>query len=224
VKDDEGRRYFILDLSTNRVNDETYFNDLYDCFNDKVGEAFFNHVYKRNTNKFNPQKFPLTKSKMDSYVKRLDSVYKFIKECYVLEHRSIKIKCSDLFMEYTLYGGDTTKYGREDFHKKMAEAGIIKHKISNWFYVIDHKKLVEIAKKRHWIHELDEFDENEEEEELIETKPKINIIQIDNKETKDIIEEKEEAPTSVVNITIKKEEKKKTKKSKTKRIIESDEE
>ena len=37
IKDDEGRRYFILDISTHRLDDTAYFNKLYgDCFNNKV--------------------------------------------------------------------------------------------------------------------------------------------------------------------------------------------
>ena len=42
IKDDEGRRYYILDISTHRQADEEYFNKLYnDCFNDNVGKHYF---------------------------------------------------------------------------------------------------------------------------------------------------------------------------------------
>ena len=45
IKDDEGRRYFILDISTHRLDDTAYFNKLYsDCFNNPVGEAMFSFL------------------------------------------------------------------------------------------------------------------------------------------------------------------------------------
>ena len=159
IKDDEGRRYFILDISTHRYEDEAYFKKLYDeCFSDAVGEAFFNYVYSIDTTGFNPQKYPLTNSKLDSIVKRLDSVYKFIKDHFILHNEGLNIKCSDLFELYRSSSDGVKKtYGREDFHKKMAEAGIIKIKRSNWMYIISAKDLLAIATKRHWIHELDEF-------------------------------------------------------------------
>jgi hypothetical protein len=46
IKDDDGRRYFILDLSSKRKGDLTYFNKIYtECMNDEVGEAFFSYLH-----------------------------------------------------------------------------------------------------------------------------------------------------------------------------------
>jgi hypothetical protein len=41
IQDDEGRRYFILDIVTKFINDYDYFDRLYECFNDEVGHAFY---------------------------------------------------------------------------------------------------------------------------------------------------------------------------------------
>mgnify|MGYP003336736905 FL=1 len=66
VKDDDGRRYFILDLATHKVGDRKYYDKLYqECFTKLVGEAFFHYVYSLDTENFNPQAFPITQSKKD---------------------------------------------------------------------------------------------------------------------------------------------------------------
>ena len=164
VKDDDGRRYFILDISTHKVGDLQYYNKLYDCFDMDTGKAFFHYVYQLDTTNFNPQSFPLTQGKLDSLSKRLDSVYKFIKDKYVLRFRDISLSCVEL---YETYKSTTHKaVSKEDFHKKLGEAGIIKVKKDNrYHYDIKHAKLLNIAKSKYWLHELDEF-VNEETEEL----------------------------------------------------------
>lgn len=173
IKDDEGRRYFILDISTHRYEDEEYFNKLYrECFNDKVGEAFFQYLYNIDTTNFNPQKYPLTKNKLDSYAKRLDSVYQFLKNSYIASKRNIYASVQDLYEEYKC-NIDTTKkpYNLQDFNKKLSEVNIIYYKSNNTNkYKVSYETLLSIANKRHWIHDLDEFDEEATKEE--ETIPK----------------------------------------------------
>jgi hypothetical protein len=52
IKDDDGRRYFILDLSNSRKGDLEYFNKIYaNCMNDEVGEAFFSFLQKKERKK-----------------------------------------------------------------------------------------------------------------------------------------------------------------------------
>jgi len=58
------------------------------------------------------------------------------------------------------------KYGREDFHKKMAEVGLIKTlKGKTNVYTFTHQELMAIADKKHWIHELDEYSVEKSNEE-----------------------------------------------------------
>lgn len=157
VKDDDGRRYFILDISTHKVGNHEYYNKLYnECFNDEVGKAFFHYIYEVDTTNFNPQNFPLTQSKLDSLSKRLDSVYKFIKEKYVLKLKDLSVPCVDL---YETYKATVHKpVSKEDFHKRLSEVGINKTKHEGRFwYEYKHSKLLGLAKSKHWLHELDEF-------------------------------------------------------------------
>jgi len=158
VKDDDGRRYFILDISTSKVGNHNYYSQLYTYFNDEVGEAFFNHVYGLDTTHFNAQAFPMTQSKMDSLSKRLDSVYKFIKEHFILKNQSIDHSAVDLYNDYKFM---TSKpVAKEDFHRKLSEIGINKTKkgLKIW-YTIDHEYLLNIGKTKNWINEVDEYED-----------------------------------------------------------------
>lgn len=171
IKDDDGRRYFILDIATHKVGDRSYYDKLYkDCFNDKVGEAFFHYVYSLDTTDFNPQAFPLTQSKLDSLSKRLDSVYKFLKDEYILKNEGISCPANDLYTEYKYH---TTKpVSAVDFHKRMLEVGFEKFKKDGrLFYDIGHKLLLKCAQKKHWLHEFDEFTTTTEETEEQEQNP-----------------------------------------------------
>ena len=89
IQDDDGRRYFILDISTKYVKNEEYFERLYTCFNDEVGHAFYAYLYEIDTEKFNPQSYPKTQSKLDSYFKRLDNMYKYLKDEFILKKRNV---------------------------------------------------------------------------------------------------------------------------------------
>jgi hypothetical protein len=170
IKDDDGRRYFILDIATHKVGDTAYYSKLYnECFTKEVGEAFFHEIYKINTDNFNPQSFPITQSKLDSLSKRLDSVYKYIKEEYVLKNLDIDLSASDLYNDYKFSTHKAVT--KEDFHRKLNEVGLTRtKKDGKLWYDISHKILSKCAKSKLWLHELDEFEEEEQEEEYIPKK------------------------------------------------------
>jgi len=108
---------------------------------------------------------------MDSLSKRLDTVYKFIKEEYVLKNGDINCSAQDLYTEFKLTY--SSKMSKEDFHRKLAEIGFTKTKENGkLWYNIPHKLLMKIAKSKYWLHELDEFEEIDELiEEVKEHKP-----------------------------------------------------
>ena len=174
IKDDDGRRYFILDISTHKVGDRKYYDKLYnECFCKEVGEAFYHYILTIDTDKFNPQSFPITQNKKDSVSKRLDGVYKFIKEEYVLKKLDIDRSATMLYEDYKYNNifGKQHKVSKEDFHRKMTEAGMNRIKSGNRFYYdVPYTTLLEIAKSKMWIHELDEFDEvvENDDEKLLE--------------------------------------------------------
>jgi hypothetical protein len=183
VKDDDGRRYFILDISTKQVGNHDYYSQLYEYFNDEVGEAFFNYVYGLDTTHFNAQAFPMTQSKMDSLSKRLDSVYRFIKEQFILKNQNINHSAVDLYNDYKFM---TTKpVAKEDFHRKLAEIGINKSKNGQkiW-YNIEHEYLLNIGKTKNWINEVDEY---ETDNDVFDDNDNMSISTISNSDTRNLI-------------------------------------
>jgi hypothetical protein len=109
---------------------------------------------------------PLTKNKLDSFVKRLDIAERFIKEEYILKKKEIKATVSELFDEFNFYctkKNNQKEWGKIKFTKRLDELKIkfFKSNDKNKYHV-SLDELNEIAKSRHWIHELDEFTENNE--------------------------------------------------------------
>lgn len=165
VKDDDGRRFFILDISTEEVGNHNFYKDLYEtCYNDEVGEALFYYLYKVDTTGFNPQAYPMTKTKLDSVSKRLDNAYKFIKDTYILKRSGINESVKDLYRSYKTYCKALVEDGRvriltkEDFSKKLKEIGVIlrvEDDVKHFF--IEARVLKDYAIQNHWIHETDEY-------------------------------------------------------------------
>ena len=180
IKDDEGRRYYIVDISTHRLEDAEFFNKLYnDCFNDSVGEALFQFLHTIDLEGYDSQKYPITQNKLDSISKRLDSVYDFLKTKYIFPKQPINSKVNDLYEQYKLHCVYKKPYLKQDFNKKMEEINIKYYKSDGYnIYKISYENLLEIANKRRWIHKLDEFDDNNDATSVcaVEEVDEINII------------------------------------------------
>lgn len=160
IKDDDGRRYFTLDISTHRKRDEAYWNNIYNnCFNDEVGEAFYSYLHTIDTTGFNPQAFPDTQSKSDGIVKRLDPVYEFLKMSYYYESKPIYKSVGDLHTEYTDYCCSNNKKfsNKIDFNSKLKGIGINHYKSNGKnMYKLSFEELSNLVKKEKWCHELDD--------------------------------------------------------------------
>lgn len=170
IKDDDGRRYFITDLNCSRVFDKEYFNNLFDTsINNKVGHAFYCYMLEVDLTGFKPQSFPITSSKLDSLSKRLDNVYCFLRDEYILTEKDIKTGVQDLYDSYCDYclsnknQMKTSSKTKIDFNKHLEYVGIryVKSNGKNVFKV-SLEQLKDIAAKRHWVHELDERNVTEE--------------------------------------------------------------
>lgn len=163
IKDDEGRRYYILDLNNSRVGDRQYFDNIYkNCFNDETGEAFYSYLMEIDTNGFNPQDFPLTRAKSDSIVKRLDNTYLFLKERYLLMKLPIDSSLIDLYDEYTQYATSKSfkPVKKIDFTRKLKDININYYKSNSINkYKVSYSNLLEIAKQQKWLHDTDDFTE-----------------------------------------------------------------
>ena len=162
IQDDDGRRYFILDISTKYVKNEEYFERLYTCFNNEVGHAFYSYLYEIDTEKFNPQSYPKTQSKLDSYSKRLDNVYKYLKDEFILKKRNVdRISVTDFHQDYLAYSGKNginKPKTKIDFNSALKNIGINYSKSDKTnYYKIPLEQLTEISNKFNWVHDLDEY-------------------------------------------------------------------
>ena len=162
IKDDDGRRYFILDISTEKIGNHAYYNNLYETImNEEVGKAFYYILMQIDLTGFNPQDFPLTQSKIESIVTRLDPVSKFLKEEYILRKLFIDCKCAYLYEQYT-YQYKGKPLSAIAFHRRMGELGLNKRRRTNTqYYVISLDQLNKLAESKHWITEYDEYRETE---------------------------------------------------------------
>lgn len=185
IQDDDGRRYFILDINAKYTKNEEYFNKIYACFDDEVGKAFYSYLYEIDTQKFNPQSYPMTNSKLDSFSKRLDNVYKFLKNEYVLKNRGIKQTVSQLHEEYVAFCltiGTNKPKGKIDFNNMLKNIGIEYSKSHGQnIYKVTMEELKQISNKFNWVHELDEMKE--------ETETTNNNPELDGKDFKTLYEE-----------------------------------
>ena len=132
IQDDDGRRYYIVDISTEKTDDKAYWTDLHDnILLKEVGAAVYSYLCEMDLTGYRPQSsYPLTQSKKDSFVKRLDIVHKFVKDNYEMMKKAIdRIKVSDLYDEFIEYCQNMdTKFKiktKIDFNTSLKHIGII---------------------------------------------------------------------------------------------------
>ena len=162
IKDDDGRRYMILDISISRKGDHKYFSNIYDeCFNKDTGHALFCKFYESVGDDFNAQReMPMTNNKLDAICDRLNDVYQYIKEAFILSKTPLKISLKSLYDNYILYCGQkgSTPITKPKFNKKLKDIGIICKKTNGTIkFNMEYDDLKKIADNNQWIHELDEF-------------------------------------------------------------------
>jgi hypothetical protein len=172
---DDDRRYFVLDVKTHRKGDRAYWSNIYtNCFNDIVGSALFSYFREIDTTNFHSQDFPITNNKLNSISKRLDTVYLFIKEKFILKQQDIDYKLTELYDLFKTYCLETNKRAccKTDFTTRLSEIQVNYYKsCGHNVYKVKYSMLKAIADKLHWLNDLDEFETSDSElteEELLE--------------------------------------------------------
>ena len=168
IQDDDGRRYFILDVNPKYLGNVEYFNKLYRCFDDTVGKAFYCYLKEVDTTNFNSQQYPITQSKLDSYSKRLDNAYKFIKDEYILKKANIERKTvQEFYDEYKCYCSKQLFKAKNkiDFKNTLTNVNIqCKKSNGQHIYKVNYDTLKKVSDKFNWVHELDEVIINDNQE------------------------------------------------------------
>lgn len=165
IQDDDGRRYFILDICTKFIGEYDYFNKLYECFNDEVGHAFYCYLLEVDLTGYNAQRYPTTQSKLDAFAKRLDIISKFLKHEYVLKRKPIdRVLVGNFYEHYCGYCRTLAikPKNKIDFNKSLKDLGIeYKKSNGNNYYTVSIDELNKLATKFKWVHELDEYENDE---------------------------------------------------------------
>lgn len=160
IKDDEGRRYFILDLSTKRKGDTKYWSKVHSTFDDDVGAHLFSFFYECHSDGWTAQaNMPMTQSKLDSIADRLPIAYKFIKEAFLEEKADLNIGLKPLYESYIEFCGlhNAKALQKTKFNTQLSEVGIeCKKSHGQMKYNISLKDLKKIADKYHWVHALED--------------------------------------------------------------------
>lgn len=167
---DDDRRFNVIDVQTHRLGDVEYWKNIYNnCFNDEVGSCLYAYFVEIDTTDFHPQSYPITKNKSNSITKRLDSVFLFLKNEYLLKGGSICKRLTELYEEYKTF---CTTLGKKasakiDFTTKLSELQINHYQSGGFLkYKVSLEQLKELAKKHKWLNEYDEYQNNSDEKEL----------------------------------------------------------
>lgn len=169
LKGVHGRRFCVLQFNTKYLNNFEFFKKLRDdCFNDKVGHAFYCYLKEIDTSNFKSNVIPETETKRELYKHLLPAHEKFLNKYFVSRKAGINLLKSELFKMYQeseFYKQDMTAF---KFHAYLRELGFdsnngfVKKLNGNEKYKIPYDKLLEFAKKRKWITENDEGDYDED--------------------------------------------------------------
>jgi hypothetical protein len=165
IKNDEGRRYFILDLNNEKKGDIKFWDSVYSCMSDEVGDAMFSYLHTIDLKDYHDQAFPSTQSKQDAIVKRLDSVARFIKENFILRHRDMNTQLQELYDEYKRFCNGSRTECKIEFNSKLAKYKIEGKKSGNFHNKFNYKveQLKVIAENNKWLHSTDHYQLSEDQ-------------------------------------------------------------
>ena len=169
----DARRYFMCDVSHDKVGNTSYFMNLVNaCNNKEVGEAFFMFLLERYeaTKDFNPSECPMTNAKLEMKQHNISPVLEYIKKEYVAKRQglmdsSIKhgmIKYNDLKdkINQTYQLNMNTYNFTIALNKDIPIVKIVKYGAANVKHIaqIKEKDLMAFYKKKgFWSDDNDEF-------------------------------------------------------------------
>ena len=162
-----GRRYFLLDVSSEKKGDTNHFQKLNEAFRDDIGSCFYSYLQDNVTveNDFGQKAdiiMPITKNKKSAIAELLPKPLVFIKETYVVKNLSICSQLKDLYAEYEMHG-KYFKMGIRKFSDYLRESPLKKHISLVGGYSrlkINANELREVYTTNNWLTEFDEIKNN----------------------------------------------------------------
>jgi hypothetical protein len=202
IKNSDGRRFFILDLCTTKKRDYKFWNNLHSkCFNDVVGEAYYNFLCEVDVSNFHSEKdMPQTENKKDSHVSNLHIEYQFLKDEFILKKKNmnhILTELFEMFQSYCATHNKTNFVGKPyAFREKLIEINLEAKKSKDGKrrpYIYSYQELEEIFKSNHWMHELDyeraEYEQKKQEKSDSEDDENVQELKTELKNLKESYDE-----------------------------------
>jgi len=126
------------------------------CFNDEVGHAFYCKMLERDLSKYNSQKFPPTKARVEAETNRLDPLFRIIKFHFLFPKKNIHMTVQQLHDQISRLNEGEKEITRVAMTKKLREVGIDYKKSNdkNWYH-ITNEELISVAEKFKWFNEYD---------------------------------------------------------------------
>lgn len=148
-------RYVVLDISEHRVGDIQYFNKLTHALNNEdVKRAFYEDMKTRFTklDEWNEDIIPETSTRNSKLIEALPTLYKYIKEQFILKDVDLNSKTDQFLEEYRMMTKDRTTNNK--LGRYLGSLGIKPIKMSKnagYKYKMTAKELYKIFDERKWI-------------------------------------------------------------------------
>jgi hypothetical protein len=159
------RRYFVPDVSDHRIGDIVYFTALSKAINNvNVCVNFYWEMVDRfkTLDKFNEDIMPMTDSYKKNIIASLPRFYLYIKEEYILQSKSMKIKPVDLYNEYLLVNKTERQTCKQSIIKIKKDLGFETTKIKGvHHFVYTNKELMTMFKVKDWVDETNDYIDDE---------------------------------------------------------------
>jgi hypothetical protein len=154
-------RYVVLDISEHRIGDIQYFKKLTEALNnDDVKRAFYEDMKTRFTklNEWNEDIIPETTTRTSKLIDALPTLYKYIKEQFILKDIDLNARTDQFLEEYRMTTKDRTSNNK--LGRYLSTIGIKPIKMSKnagYKYKMSAKELYKIFDEKKWIDNTIDF-------------------------------------------------------------------
>lgn len=165
IKDNQGRRYFILDIDTSYMDNGAFWSNMYkNLMCDEVGEALYCYFHEIDIKEFKEMDMPITENKISSFIKSYTPTINFIRDNYLFQNKEMNVKTNDLYNEFCLKTDSKYHCKKTYFYDNLKHYGLKFRKTNGYNkYVYTKNELYVVAEKYKWhfqeqaeLHDLDD--------------------------------------------------------------------
>eukprot|EP01041_Mallomonas_annulata_P003282 gene3282-6498_t len=177
-------RYVVMDIDESKIDDVEYFKKLKNAIRGKnVLEAFYNQMakrYEKLDKNWIGNTAPQTQSKKLKIIEGLPTLYKYLKEKYILKNIDLNTRTDSFLVNYKVETKDKTS--NQKLGRMLTELGIKPIKNSKnlgYNYKKTAKDLYDIFKSKNWIDECIDVINEDNNIEISEDEIKAEELHVD---------------------------------------------